>query len=211
MSQEPVKAKLVCLEVSNLELKFPYNPKEFTVTRNSGFTKKNKGSGPWGGVTWECATPDQLKFDVVLDVSMPDSDVASASSLMLPISSTDAQSGSLDSRSVLTDIVTLHKMTIPRWVKVDKYKRPPFVAFLWGDFQFFGAIESVESKAVLFNVNGIPKRAEVSISMLGQAFVAPKDSADLAGAGKDFKYETLNAQLSKPKAEGDPRVTLLKI
>ena len=90
MSQEPVKAKLVCLEVSNLELKFPYNPKEFTVTRNSGVTKKNKGSGPWGGVTWECATPDQLKFDVVLDVSMPDSDVASASSLMLPIASTDA-------------------------------------------------------------------------------------------------------------------------
>jgi len=210
MSMEPIKAKLVCLEVSDLELEFPYNPKEFTISRNSGFTAKNKGGGPWGGITWECAKPDELKFDVVLDVTEPDLGLAGMAALMLPISSLASMVGMADTTSVIDDIMVLHDMTIPRWIEKDKYKRPPFCAFLWGDFQFFGGVQSVESKAVLFDFRGIPKRAEVSIAMLGQAFNAPKDPTVLTGATDDFSYDKMSStKLTVPASfSTDPRLAL---
>lgn len=128
--------------------------------------------------------------------------------LMLPISSKAAEMGERDTRSVLVDIVRLHKMTIPMWVEVNKYKRPPFVAFIWGDVQFLGAIESVESKAVLFSREGIPKRAEVSISMLGQAFEAPAGSTALTGTHKHTD-ETMSPAMTLPSSDGDPRLGML--
>lgn len=192
---EPLKAKLVCMEVPDLDIEFPYNPKEFSLSRNGGFTKKNKGGGPWGGITWECATPDELKFDVVLDVTEPELTLAGMGALMMPISSLASLYGMKDTRSVLDHIMILHKMTIPRWIEENKYKRPPFVAFLWGGFQFFGGIQQVESKVVLFDFRGIPKRAEVSISLLGQAFHEPKDPAELTGAVDEYPYETLDPML----------------
>lgn len=210
LSGEPIKANLICVEDSSLKLELPYNPKEFSITRSSGFQKKNKGGGPWGGITWECASPDQLKFDIVLDVSMPESGMTSMAALMMPISSLASIAGMSDTRSVIDDIMILHDMTIPRWIEKDKYKRPPFVAFLWGDFQFFGAIESVESKCVLFDFRGIPKRAEVSISMLGQAFNAPKDPGELTGAVDNFKYGTLKWKKPLPSFSMDPRLMMGK-
>ena len=213
---EPIKAKLVCMEDKNLEIEFPYNPKEFSLSRNGGFTKKNKGGGPWGGITWECATPDELKFDVVLDVTEPDLGIAGMGALMLPISSLASLAGMLDTTSVLDHIMTLHKMTIPRWIERDKYKRPPFVAFLWGGFQFFGGIQQVESKVVLFDFRGIPKRAEVSISLLGQAFHEPKDPAELTGAVDGYEYEelesmsaTMSLRAMADLGSTDPRVMLM--
>jgi hypothetical protein len=44
---------------------------------------------------------------------------------------------------------------------------------------------------VLFDFRGIPKRAEVSISMLGQAFNSPTDPGELAGAIDNYKYKSL--------------------
>lgn len=206
IASEPIKAQLFCLEDSSLTLELPYNPKEFSITRTSGFQKKDKGGGPWGGVQWSCAQPDALKFDIVLDVSMPEAGLAGAAALMFPISSQASRSGMDDTRSVLEEIMVLHNMTIPRWIDPKKaYKRPPFVAFLWGDFQFFGAIDSIDSKCVLFDFRGIPKRAEVSISMLGQAFNAPKDPGELTGAIDNYKYKSLAWKDPNYKPTMDPR------
>ncbi|MFT4976224.1 MAG: hypothetical protein ACI8S6_002120 [Myxococcota bacterium] len=209
MSFEPIKAKLVCLEVSGLELEFPYNPKEFSLTRNSGFSAKDKGGGPWGGIKADCAKPDELKFDFVLDCSEPEDSLAMAA-LMLPISSLASLAGMADTTSVLKDVMTLHDMTIQRNVDAEgNYKRPPFCAFLWGDFQFFGGIVTVDTKAVLFDFRGIPKRAEVNISMLGQAFQAPKDASELTGTSTTYSYKSLGKKLTVPTDMSmDPRLAL---
>ena len=189
---DPVKAQLVCLEAS-LKLKLPYNPKELTLERSSGFQGRNKGKGAWGGLQWECARPDKLSFEIVLDVTEPEGGLMNTAMLMAPISSVAAMKGMADTTSVLTDIKILHEMTIPRWYsKDDGAARPPMCVFLWGDLEFFGGIETVTSKCVLFDFRGIPKRAEVSISMLGQAMYAPKSPEDLTGTG-DFTFENLSS------------------
>lgn len=201
---EPLKATLMSLE-GGPSIDFPYNPKEFTVTRNSGFQARSKGDGPWGGIHWECAKPDELKFDVVLDVSELDLGMAGMATQLLPISSTLALLGMLDGTSVIDEIAELIELTIPGKVemtlrdKTIEVVRPPFCAFVWADFQFFGGVQSVDSKVVLFNPFGIPKRAEVSITMLGMAVIgdvkAPSEPEELAGYyGKDgYKYSSLDS------------------
>lgn len=213
---EPVKARLVCLEVSDLELVFPYNPKEFSITRNSGFSSKDDGSGPWGGVKWDCGKPDELKFDIVLDVSEPElSFGADAAAMMLPISSLASIAGHRNTDSVVADIQTLHQMTIPRKLDDDgTYVRPPFCVFLWGDVQFFGGITTVESKVVLFDIAGRPKRAEVSVSMIGQAFHTPTKAEELTGTAKiDWKKMDKAGKLDGrgTTQDMDPRLAMLGV
>ena len=207
---EPVKAKLICLEAS-YELEFPYNPKELSIERQSGFSAKDKGGGPWGGIRWECAKPDKLSFEFVLDATEPSTGLVTAG-LMLPISSTAAMLGMLNMDNVLKQIKTLHQMTIPHWYKKDVAKRPPFCAFLWGNFQFFGGIESITSKCVLFDVNGLPKRAEVNLSMIGQAMHAPSSPEELTGMEDGYSYKTLSSgrfTSKKMSISMDPRVAML--
>ncbi|MEL6350108.1 MAG: hypothetical protein AAFV53_43815 [Myxococcota bacterium] len=208
---EPLKASIVALEGST-EIDFLYNPKEFTLTRNSGFTQRSKGDGPYGGIHWECAKPDELKFDVVIDVSEPEINFFSpmAATQLLPISSLASLVGYADKTSVLPEIEKLVKLTKPGKVsmklkdKTIEVHRPPFVAFIWGDFEFFGGIQSIDSKVVLFNPLGVPKRAEVSISMLGQAVLgkdtpAPKKAEEIAGyfGTAGYSYKDL-AKYKKP-------------
>lgn len=217
MAIEPMKAKLVCLEDSSLSWDFKYNPKEFSLTRQGGYSAKPKGDGPWGGIQWECAKPDELSFDIVLDVTEPDLGLAGNLALLAPISSLASLAGMLDTTSVLEDISALHQLTIPRQHPDQKdVQRPPYVAFLWGDFQFFGGISSIESKVVLFDFGGIPKRAEVSIKMVGQALHAPKDEYELAGgygkSGDTFKgytYSKLKSYSGSMLMSTDLRVSLL--
>lgn len=217
MAIEPMKAKLVCLEDSSLSWDFKYNPKEFTLKREGGFQAKPKGDGPWGGIQWECAKPDTLDFEVVLDVTEPDLGLAGNLALLAPISSLAALAGMLDTTSVLEDISALHKLTIPRQhPDQEDVQRPPYVAFLWGDFQFFGGIASISSKVILFDFGGIPKRAEVSISMVGQAMHAPADEYELGGGYnksgdtfKGYKYDKLKAYSDSKAKSSDLRLGLL--
>ena len=224
LAKEPIKAKLVCLEDSKLSWIFQYNPKEFSLTRQGGFTAKPKGDGPWGGIQWECAKPDELSFEIVLDATEPDleklgplASAATALALMAPVSSLASLLGQEDTNTVINDIARLHQLTIPRQHKTEKdVVRPPYVAFLWGNFQFFGGVTSIDSKVVLFDFGGIPKRAEVSIKMIGQSFNAPKDEYELAGgykkAGNKFSgyvFEPLGSYTEAPKKSADTRLDLL--
>ncbi len=212
MAIEPAKAQLICLEDSSLKLEFKYNPKEFTIKRQGGFTGKDKAPGSWGGLTWSCAKPDELSFDVVLDVSEPDLGLESNLALLMPISSSAALAGMLDTTSVLDDISMLHKMTFPRQGDSGpNHIRPPFSAFIWGDFQFFGGLQDITSKIILFDIGGIPKRAEVSISMIGQAMHAPANAEELAGYMPDHKYDPLSSYSDSSAKTTDIRVSLLSV
>jgi hypothetical protein len=213
----PMKAKLVCLDDPSLSWPFQYNPKEFSLTRQGGFSAQTKGDGPWGGIKWDCAKPDELSFEVILDVTEPDLGPAGMLALLAPISSLASLAGMLDTTSVLEDIAKLHQLTIPRQhPTAEDVQRPPYVAFLWGDFQFFGGISSIDSQVILFDVGGIPKRAKVSIKMIGQALQAPKDEYELAGGyGKTgdtfsgYPYEKLKPFGTSSAKSSDLRVLML--
>jgi hypothetical protein len=220
LAKEPMKAKLVCLENAALSWDFKYNPKEFSLTRQGGFAAKSKADGPWGGIQWECAKPDELSFDIILDATAPDLGAFASLAplaLLAPISSLAALAGQADTNSVLPDIAALHQLTIPGHLPGQKdVQRPPYVAFLWGNFQFFGGISSIESKIILFDFGGIPKRAEVSIKMIGQSLHAPKDEFELAGgygkAGDAFggyEYKPLSAYKGSGLTATDTRLSML--
>lgn len=220
LAKEPMKAKLVCLEDSDLSWDFKYNPKEFSLTRQGGYSAKPKGDGPWGGIQWECAKPDELSFDIILDATAPDLGAFASLAplaLLAPIPSLAALAGQADTNSVLPDIAALHQLTIPRQhPDQEDVQRPPYVAFLWGNFQFFGGISSIESKVILFDFGGIPKRAEVSIKMVGQSLHSPVDEYELAGGygktGDTFKgytYKPLSGYAGKGLKATDTRLAML--
>ena len=194
---DPTKAKLVCLENSKLSWDFQYNPKEFSLKRSSGFQAVDKAEGPWGGLRAECSKPDELSFEIILDKTEPDYGLIGNLALLAPVSSIAAAAESfLNTDSVMADVSQLYKLTLPGEDpdKPGAY-RPPLCAFVWGNFQFFGGVTDFNAKFVLFDVKGLPRRAEVSISMMGQAMHVPSDKAELFGnwTGKGYKYPSLKS------------------
>jgi hypothetical protein len=64
---------------------------------------------------------------------------------------------------------------------------PPAVRFLWGSFQFDGLIESIEQSLEFFSEQGIPQRANLTLSMTQQsidyAFPKNRPKPSARGAG----------------------------
>jgi len=192
---EPSKATLICLENGDLSWDFKYNPKEFSLKRSSGYQALDKAEGPWGGLRAECAKPDELSFDLILDTTEPDLGMAGNLALLAPVSSLAALAQSLlNTDSVMDDVASLYKLTLPgQDSKQEDVIRPPLCAFVWGNFQFFGGVTSIDVKLVLFDLSGLPRRAEIQMSMMGQAMHVPKDKKELFGNyGGSYKYESLS-------------------
>ena len=190
---EPSKAKLICLENSSFSWEFQYNPKEFSLKRSSGFSAKDKADGPWGAISADCSKPDELSFEFVLDQTEPDLGMLGNLTQLAPVSSLAAKAQSLLNKdNVMEDVGNLYKMTIPH-EDANKAKRPPLCGFLWGNFQFFGGVTGLDVKFVLFDISGLPRRAEVSMTMLGQAMHVPSKAEELFGnfAGTGYKYKKL--------------------
>lgn len=62
--------------------------------------------------------------------------------------------------------VSVYTNTIMSLVRIeDKVGRPPTVTFLWGSFQFSGFVDNVDVKYTMFEMGGIPVRAEVSFKI----------------------------------------------
>jgi hypothetical protein len=192
---DPSKAKLVCLENSSLSWDFQYNPKEFSLKRSSGYENNDKAEGPWGGLKAQCSKADELSFELILDQTEPDYGLIGNLALLAPVSSIAAAAESfLNTDSVMDDVSQLYKLTLPGEDPVTKARRPPLCAFVWGNFQFFGGLTDFNAKFVLFDVKGLPRRAEVSISMLGQAMNVPGDKRELFGDynKSGYKYPSLS-------------------
>ena len=151
-------------------------------------------------------------MEFVIDVSEASTALETAA-LLLPISSLASLAGMLDTSSILSKLGSLYTLSIPHKISnggPESY-RPPYVAFLWGDFQFFGAVQNIDTKVVLFDFGGIPKRAEVSLTMLGQAMNPPGKSEELAGIyNPPYKWLSLTKKdMIMPMKSTDIRVALL--
>jgi hypothetical protein len=208
------KAKLVCLENNALSWDFQYNPKEFTLSRSSGYQNIDKSEGPWGGLRAECSKADTLDFEVTLDQTEPDYGLLGNLALLAPVSSSMASAQSFaNTDSVMEDVTKLYKLTLPGEDPKTGAKRPPLCAFVWGNFQFFGGLTDITVKFVLFDSKGLPRRADVTIKMLGQAMNVPGKKEELFGdySESGYKYPSLSQFTASSVTSYGLRNMLLKI
>ena len=177
---------------NEIKMKFPFNPTDIEVTRGCGFSSENSDSGTandYGGLKFGGAKSDELSMSFILDTSEPSIlDPKYALFMMNPIiASTPATqpaslakmipffAGAVNADSVTAKLDKITKMT--KLSEADRAKKkkdaaaviyPRLVRFTWGEkIKFSGAIEKFSFKILLFDSDGTPKRAEVTLGLVG--------------------------------------------
>lgn len=180
------KVKVGGLFASKGTITFPFNPFEMTLTRGKSIdTGPAGGSNDYQGLQWKDSAADELSFAFYLDESEPTPTLVNplgSLNQMLPIlpiavdTLLPAQflpSPDLNSNSVLDVVNALYSLTLiidndPN-SKDQTLRRPSFVKFMFGeDFKFAGAVSKLEYTFELFDSDGTPKRAKVSMSLTGR-------------------------------------------
>lgn len=130
------KAKLLAKEVA-VELTVCFNPKDLTVSKSA---------------SWE-----------------PLNQVDDASPLLFGPTSPATMEVTLifDTYEEKTSVYKKYTAQLERLIHVvsDKVRRPPLTHFIWGAFVFQGAVESLSQKYTLFLSNGMPVRAECTLTI----------------------------------------------
>ena len=196
-------------------IEFPFNPTELEVTRGCGFSSENSDSNSandYGGLKFGGAKSDELNMSFILDTSEPSiSDSSYALQMMSPlIMSTPALKtakraksipyfrGTVNADSVTEILDVINMMT--KLSDDDRKKKkqdaaaviyPRLVQFTWGDkIKFSGAIEKFSFKILLFDTDGTPKRAEVSLGLIGVYGEYNKKPEDLLFGQGESKAST---------------------
>lgn len=85
--------------------------------------------------------------------------------------------------------------------------RPPEMSFVWGKYHFKGYVESINATYLLFNKDGTPARAEVTIAMKG-SHEPPRGQNPTSGGPSGRRTQQLiegdNLQTLAYKEYGDP-------
>jgi hypothetical protein len=162
----PVRAILHNLDDAGKDFAFPFNPESFSLQRGGGLMREGEQSGNFAGLRAGPGQNDTLSFDIWLDASDIGSKVAYAASAVSPVTSSIAGT----TGSVLEDMQTLYDLTKKKVESGQTEGRLPVLAFLWHDFRFTGVITALGFDVKLFDALGAPRRAKVSITMMGQAF-----------------------------------------
>ncbi len=197
------------------DVTFPFNPTEIEVTRGCGFSSENSDSNSvndYGGLKFGGAKSDELSMSFVLDTTELDiSDSSYAKFMMSPvIMSTPAMEpaksakgipyfgGAVNADSVTEVLDVINMMT--KLSDDDRKKKkkdaaaviyPRLVQFTWGDkIKFSGAIEKFSFKVLLFDSDGTPKRAEVSLGLIGVYGEYNKKPEDLLFGQGESKAST---------------------
>ena len=172
---EPTKAQLFCLDDSNRSITFQFNPTSFKFSRKVNWAEGKNAGMPWTTLSFSYGGNDSLNFSLLLDQSEAD------------------EEGATNDESVLTDILDFYKLTMPLRVTQggDEVIRPPLVAFIWEQFQFQGVVQRLDVEMLLFDDTGRPRRAMVTVALLGRALSGASSSEDF------FKLE-----YSPPSASG---------
>jgi nucleoid-associated protein YgaU len=171
------KAKLVVVQgdASTRELKFAYNPTEFSTSKSAKWNRPTTNSA-------KSATPPQFAGSEPQSVSME--------------VFFDAWE---DQGDVYASVKTLFDWTKPTTSSVNKkLPNPPILAFQWGANKvladFRGYLKSVSAKYTLFRPDGVPLRATASISL---------EEVPQEPAGTNPTSGSLNSRRSHVMADGD--------
>jgi len=89
--------------------------------------------------------------------------------------------------------VSVYIGTILSMVQIqDKVSRPPVVTFRWGSIKFSGFVDNVDVKYTMFEMGGVPVRAEVSFKITSTDLLETKVGQNKAkGASNQTKCVTI--------------------
>ncbi len=174
------KAELICLDVKGWKFEFPFNPEasSFSLSRSVSWNPGGASADGWGGpLEYDDGSPDELSFAILLDQSVlgeidPADVLGMEKALLSALASFFGPSKNED--SVLPAIQELYRLTLPiqpaEATDDPLDVRPPICAFVWKDFEFMGAVTSMDVEFLLVDSDGTPKRAKVTMKMSGRAF-----------------------------------------
>lgn len=149
-----VKAVINCLDDPLQSMEVPFNPTSFKLGRKVNWAEQAPVLQPWTTIQFGNGASDTLQLTLLLDESESD-------------------------RSVLKPIHRIYDLTMP--MQVGEAVRPPCVVFSWENFDFQGVVQSVDFDVVLFDASGRPKRANVTLTLLGKAFAEIRSVRDFFG------------------------------
>lgn len=124
-----------------------FNPTTYGFSRSVKWSSDSAAKQGYPRIGFDCGEADNLSVELLLDESESSSSI----------------------NSKLKDLYDLSTPTVKVGGNATE-KRPPLVVYEWGDFRFAGVLEKVDAKLLLFDENGQPKRATVSLSLKGRAF-----------------------------------------
>ena len=148
-----------------------YNPKELKFDKPVSW-KEHDNQGKAGTLEFQKVTPATIQIELVFDTTKDYSDVRDMWVNKL-LSLTNPEVAPTDGEGA----------------EMGK-KRPPLVMFWWGDFDFVGVIEDVNSSFIMFHTNGNPLRAKVTVKMKEWT---PR--SDYASGGDSEGYGSESVQL----------------
>lgn len=196
---DPSRASITCEECSSLSIgALSYNPTSCRVDRQVSWSQGMENLAPWGSLSYNTGYADTLNFQLLLDQTeyRPTTLLGKAALAAAPVAN-DAASKKLielmgwtNDESVMEEVGKLYALTLPI-TAVDGngggLQRPPVVIFTWGDLVFRGVVKSLSIDFSVFDDDGLPRRATVSVSMDGR-LILDGENTDLF----DPTYEPKN-------------------
>lgn len=160
-----------------------YNPTSFNETHSVEYCSK----GPTGDTKdqeFKSAKPKDFKVELLFD-----STKISAANLF-----SDGLKGIIENKGVDVIINTFVNMAMG----YNKSKhRPPFCQIVWGPFHFEGVVKNIDISYLLFNRQGRPIRAKVTVTAVSQ--IQDKKSAAKVSESPDLtKLHTVRAGETLP-------------
>lgn len=189
LNTEPTKAELYCLDKSE-SIEFQFNPTSFKFNRKVTWAEGKNAGQPWTNLSFSFGGNDTMDVSLLLDETEPD------------------EYETTNTRSVLDSIIQFHKLTMPLKITdgADEIIRPPVVAFLWEQFQFQGVVQGFDVELLLFDATGRPKRAKVTLQLMGKAMASASSAKDFFSL--DYEHPSVDAS-SGSGPGGDDRLDIL--
>lgn len=153
-SERVTKARINCLDAPERSIEVPYNPTSFKLTRKLTWAEQAPVLQPWTTIQFGNGASDTLNLTLLLDETETD-------------------------RSVLPLIRRFYDLTLP--MQVGEAVRPPCVVFSWENFDFQGVVQTVDVDVLLFDSSGRPKRANLTLTLLGKSFTEVRSIREFFG------------------------------
>lgn len=131
---------------------FQFNPTSFSLDRSVSWDDAKAMKEPYGILNFTGGQSDTVDFQTLFD-------------------------GTETEVKVLDEVKKLYALTKTS-VEENNYKRPPIVKLTWTDLTFVGVIASIKVDFTMFTAEGVPVRADVTVSMTGRAFSTKDGESD---------------------------------
>lgn len=191
--------------------KAQFNPESLNVKHRAKIDDKDRNGAAFMPqvMQYKGTERDELSFELLFDESEYRSGaLGSAAMALMPMSGLGNLLGFIvgNDSDVLAATRAIGALTRPLVLSAGK-RYPPMVLFTWGKFAFTGYVTDVDTEYLLFDTDGNPRRAKVSVEMLGSAFTG-KGEADM---GLAFEGSSTGSTTDAQKREAEARKTLQKL